>query len=289
MRINPKKPEKGDLGYRIPGKNPFVDEKGRDEIWSIGLRNPFRFSFDGDNIAIGDVGQGAREEVDIVPIADRQGRRLPVARAARATIEGPTRTGRPTLPQIDADPRLPAARQPAGQRLARRSPSSAASSSATRASTGTAFDPATGRYLFAEAFTAPNVRSFVPDVGAQTISGLTSHPFGIDNVAGIWRGRAGARLHRLADRHRPPDRSGDAAAAAGPPPVGNGQGEVDLEQVGGSFDTPVNSAFAPGETDKVYVVEQGGTARVVVGGTDSARRHSSTSPTSPTTRASRAS
>ncbi len=40
-----------------------------------------------------------------------------------------------------------------------------------------------------------------------------------------------------------------------------------LEQVGGTFDTPVNSAFAPGETDKVYVVEQGGTVRVVVGGT----------------------
>ena len=40
-----------------------------------------------------------------------------------------------------------------------------------------------------------------------------------------------------------------------------------LEPVGGTFDTPVNSAFAPGETDKVYVVEQGGTVRVVVGGT----------------------
>ena len=83
LRINPKKPEHGKLGYRVPGKNPFVDEKGKDEIWSIGLRNPFRFSFDGDNIAIGDVGQGAREEVNIVPIDDRQGRRLPVARARK--------------------------------------------------------------------------------------------------------------------------------------------------------------------------------------------------------------
>ena len=49
-------------------------------------------------------------------------------------------------------------------------------------------------------------------------------------------------------------------------PVGDGQGEVDLEQIGGSFDTPVNSAFAPGETNNIYVVEQGGLAHVVVGG-----------------------
>ena len=74
LRINPQgaaKPAR--LGYRIPKDNPFVDAKGRDEIWSIGLRNPFRFSFDGDNIAIGDVGQGSREEVDIVPIATAKG------------------------------------------------------------------------------------------------------------------------------------------------------------------------------------------------------------------------
>ena len=51
----------------------FVGVKGRDEIWSIGLRNPFRFSFDGDNIAIGDVGQSAREEVNIVSIATAKG------------------------------------------------------------------------------------------------------------------------------------------------------------------------------------------------------------------------
>ena len=53
----------------------------------------------------------------------------------------------------------------------------------------------------------------------------------------------------------------------GSPSTGDGQGEVDLVAVGGGYDTPVNSAFAPGETDKVYVVEQGGTAEVVVNGT----------------------
>ena len=53
-------------GYTIPSSNPFVGVAGRDEIWSYGLRNPWRFSFDritGD-LWIGDVGQGQREEVN---------------------------------------------------------------------------------------------------------------------------------------------------------------------------------------------------------------------------------
>lgn len=52
--------------YRVPRGNPFVNQPGRDEIFSLGLRNPFRFSFDSltGAIAIGDVGQGCREEID---------------------------------------------------------------------------------------------------------------------------------------------------------------------------------------------------------------------------------
>jgi hypothetical protein len=52
--------------YGIPSGNPFAGAPGRDEIWSYGLRNPWRFSFDRMNgdMVIGDVGQGEREEVD---------------------------------------------------------------------------------------------------------------------------------------------------------------------------------------------------------------------------------
>jgi hypothetical protein len=52
--------------YSIPADNPFVGGSGRDEIWSYGLRNPWRFSFDraSGDMVIADVGQGAREEVD---------------------------------------------------------------------------------------------------------------------------------------------------------------------------------------------------------------------------------
>jgi glucose/arabinose dehydrogenase len=52
--------------YTIPASNPFTTTAPRDEIWAIGLRNPFRFSFDrqtGD-LYVADVGQGAWEEVN---------------------------------------------------------------------------------------------------------------------------------------------------------------------------------------------------------------------------------
>jgi uncharacterized repeat protein (TIGR01451 family) len=57
------------LPYGIPSDNPFVGKAGADEIWALGLRNPWRFSFDrqtGD-LWIGDVGQNVWEEVDFQP------------------------------------------------------------------------------------------------------------------------------------------------------------------------------------------------------------------------------
>jgi len=58
------------VGYAIPADNPFVDTAGAmPEIWLTGLRNPWRLRFDratGD-LWIGDVGQGAWEEIDRAP------------------------------------------------------------------------------------------------------------------------------------------------------------------------------------------------------------------------------
>lgn len=63
---------RGPTGYTIPSDNPFRGVAGaRGEIWSTGLRNPWRFSFDralGD-LYIADVGQNSREEIDVVPAA----------------------------------------------------------------------------------------------------------------------------------------------------------------------------------------------------------------------------
>jgi glucose/arabinose dehydrogenase len=51
--------------YKIPKGNPYRGgERGRDEVFARGLRNPWRFSFDRSRVAIGDVGQDTIEEVD---------------------------------------------------------------------------------------------------------------------------------------------------------------------------------------------------------------------------------
>jgi glucose/arabinose dehydrogenase len=52
--------------YRIPASNPYVGKPGRNEIWSRGLRNPWRWSFDRSTgyLWIGDVGQDRYEEID---------------------------------------------------------------------------------------------------------------------------------------------------------------------------------------------------------------------------------
>ena len=57
----------GQVGYSSPPDNPFVGADGQDEIWHYGLRNPWRASFDRatDDLWIGDVGQGAWEEIDV--------------------------------------------------------------------------------------------------------------------------------------------------------------------------------------------------------------------------------
>jgi glucose/arabinose dehydrogenase len=66
LRIDPAKRSNG-LPYGIPRDNPLVGQSGwRPEIWALGLRNPWRFSFDraGGDLWIGDVGQNEWEEVD---------------------------------------------------------------------------------------------------------------------------------------------------------------------------------------------------------------------------------
>lgn len=62
--------------YQIPPSNPFVGKPDhRAEIWALGLRNPWRFSFDrqtGD-LYLGDVGQSSWEEVNIQPAGSQGG------------------------------------------------------------------------------------------------------------------------------------------------------------------------------------------------------------------------
>jgi glucose/arabinose dehydrogenase len=76
LRIDPR--AAGGQPYTVPASNPFVGRPGRDEIYSYGLRNPFRFSFDTvssgqPRIAIGDVGQNRFEELDYTTVAAAAG------------------------------------------------------------------------------------------------------------------------------------------------------------------------------------------------------------------------
>jgi glucose/arabinose dehydrogenase len=76
LRIDINVPEDDARGYRVPDDNPFVDNDplvALHEIWSFGLRNPWRYSFDdltrGGTAAllVADVGQDAREEINFEP------------------------------------------------------------------------------------------------------------------------------------------------------------------------------------------------------------------------------
>ena len=72
LRINPLR-RKGPGRYSVPRDNPYVGERGRDEIFARGVRNPWRFSFDRRKILIGDVGQDRFEEVNAERLGKARG------------------------------------------------------------------------------------------------------------------------------------------------------------------------------------------------------------------------
>lgn len=76
LRIDPR-PNRG-RPYSVPRNNPFVGSDGRNEIFSYGLRNPWRFSFDlrqprRPRIAIADVGESAWEEINYLTVGRARG------------------------------------------------------------------------------------------------------------------------------------------------------------------------------------------------------------------------
>ena len=76
LRIDVDNPQ-APLAYGIPADNPYATSTtNRNEIWSYGIRNPWKWSFDriyGD-LWIGDVGQNAWEEIDYEPLGTAGGR-----------------------------------------------------------------------------------------------------------------------------------------------------------------------------------------------------------------------
>ena len=74
LRVDVNVPDNSPTGYAVPADNPFRSSAtARPEIWSVGLRNPWRYSFDDPArggtgaLVIGDVGQNRWEEIDYEP------------------------------------------------------------------------------------------------------------------------------------------------------------------------------------------------------------------------------
>jgi len=77
LRIDPLGRNAANGRYGIPPDNPFVGKKGADEIFAYGFRNPFRMSIARDGrVFVGDVGQNAVEEVNLVTAGGNYGWRI---------------------------------------------------------------------------------------------------------------------------------------------------------------------------------------------------------------------
>ncbi|MCP3678712.1 MAG: PQQ-dependent sugar dehydrogenase [Deltaproteobacteria bacterium] len=103
LRIDVDRREDG-REYGIPEDNPFKRRKRtRPEIWAYGLRNPWRFSFDPVTglLYAGDVGQNAREEVDVIKGGKNYGWRIMEGAICTPGIRGVCNKKGLTLPIID--------------------------------------------------------------------------------------------------------------------------------------------------------------------------------------------
>ncbi len=169
-------------GYNVPVDNPFLGQSGYlPEIWSIGWRNPWRWSFDDPSLGgtgamvVGDVGQGAREEIDYEP-AGRGGRNYGW-RNREGTID------------TNITPNLPPAFLPLTDPIFDYGRSSGQSVSGGFVYRGAALGATyRGRYFFAD-FVAGRVwslaLSIAPGTGEATASGLVEHTAELGGTATI--------------------------------------------------------------------------------------------------------
>ncbi|GIK76802.1 MAG: hypothetical protein BroJett022_04920 [Actinomycetes bacterium] len=235
-------------GYTVPADNPFVGRAGADEIYSYGLRNPFRFSFDGERIAIGDVGQNAWEEVDYTTLAAARGANFgwdafegfapepcgtePIAATTLPIHAYPHESGSPgtfTGCSIIGGPVVRDRRLP------------------------TLY----GRYLYSD-FCAGGLRSLVPAAGGA--AGDRDLGPRVAKISSITAGRRGrvyltsllGELYRLDPREAPGVARTDGRRGGG----------LRARRVG-SFDRPVYVTAPRGPNRLLYVVEQGGVIKTI--------------------------
>lgn len=200
LRVDVDAGPSGDLENPFaPASNPFVGASGDDLIWSIGWRNPFRWSFDrltGD-MYVGDVGQNTREEIDFEAFNDPGG----------GNYGWNAREGFIAAPCPNAEPTLPGMIDPIHDYN-----NDGASVSGGNVYRGIRFASLYGRYFFADFITGA-VGSFLYD--GSTLTDLEDHTaslnpntvnisgFGEDGEGDIYIIEFGGTLSRITDPDSP--------------------------------------------------------------------------------------
>ena len=226
------------VSYQIPPDNPFVGQPGAaPEVYALGLRNPFRFSFDrltGD-LLIGDVGGGSREEIDWIGAVAARG----------ANFGWPCREGKQPGPRPDKCPVQGAVEPlfdyPTGM------PGAVIGGYVVR-------DPAltglVGRYLFADHYNGA-IHSLA--LNLANADDTTTGPI-VDAIGGFGEDAAG-RLYVA-------DLNGNQLLRLTP---GSTPGSL-ATAPSGSYTAPVAIASEPGNPGRLFVAEVGG--KVKLGGVE---------------------
>jgi glucose/arabinose dehydrogenase len=227
------------VSYQVLADNPFVGQPGAaPEVYALGLRNPYRFSFDrqtGD-LLIGDVGGVRREEIDWITAAGARG-----ANFGWACHEGAL-TVNPRRPE---DCPVPGAIAPLFD-YPTAAPDAVTAGFVVR-------DPAllglVGRALYADYYTGL-IRSLAlnfadPDDQSTGLTVATLASFGEDASGRLYAANnGGGQVVRLV--------------------YGGSPGTLASAPVSGTFAAPVAIGAFPGDASRLFVAEQGGKVRLVV-------------------------
>jgi glucose/arabinose dehydrogenase len=230
--------------YQIPPDNPFAATPGaRPEIYAVGFRNPFRFSFDrttGD-LTLGDVGQDAREEIDFVPAGGASG----------GDFQWPCKEGTVDTPRTPSCPPLSNPIAPVFEYDH--------SAAGPEAITGGVVirDPSmpsfVGRYVYADHYDLPirtislatpaasGDRAEAPGIG-------TTVAFGEDGMGGVYAVSLAGNVYKLGED------SGGAMTA---------------DLVTDDVTQPMNLSAPRGDPNRIFIVERAGDVLVRDGGTQS--------------------
>ena len=226
--------------YSIPPINPFVGHLGaRPEIYSYGLRNPFRFSFDRLNgdFALGDPGEQGPEEIDYRPKGQAAG-----ANFGWNCLEG-TQPGPGSCDAPGAVPPVLEYENPA----ASGTPRAVVGGYVVRDLTlPTLF----GRYLFADFYLGDVMSTTLSASGASPAQATGLHvdqlvSFGEDALGGLYAVSLAGPVVRLSS--------------------GLGAGKLQASPVG-SFDAPMYVTAPRGDPLRLFVAERAGRVKVRVGG-----------------------